>query len=268
MKTSALSVKKLIFTSLFLAFLISCSNLYSQIRITKVDPSNDEVTLHNFGTTMVPLSSYWFCTKRTYAAFAGITPVNGSLNLVAGADVTMVVNTASGLSTVSSDLSIYHTPSFGVATNMVDFVQYGDSFPDSVGEKAGRESEAVSQGLWTVGTFILGDPSPWIYTGDGSENGVDFWTSSTLSVNDEVLNSALSVYPNPVNVDLKIKKIENVNLFAATIFDLTGRPIRTIDLTQTVSEKTISLNRMSSGIYFIKISDDQGGIVAKRFIKK
>lgn len=268
MKTSAHSVKKLIFTSFFLAILISCSNLYSQIRITKVDPSNDEVTIHNFGTTMVPLSGYWFCTKRSYVAFAGITPVNGSLNLDAGADVTLVVNTASGLSTVSSDLSIYHTPSFGVATNMVDFMQYGDSFPDSVGEKAGRESEAVSQGLWTAGTFILGDPSPWSYIGDGSQNGVNFWTSSTLSVRDEFLNSALSLYPNPVNIELKIKKIENVNLFDATIFDITGRQIRTIDLTQNVSEKTISLNRMSSGVYFIKISDDQGGIVAKKFIKE
>lgn len=264
MKTSALSVKKSIFTSLFLAILISCSNLHSQIRITKVDPSNDQVTIHNFGTTMVPLSGYWFCTKRTYAAFAGITPVNGSLNLAAGADVTLVVNTASGLSTVSSDLSIYHTPSFGIATNMVDFMQYGDSFSGL----DGRENEAVSQGLWSAGTFILGDPAPWSYIGDGSQNGVNFWTSSTLSVRDELLNSALSIYPNPVNVDLKIKKIENVNLYDATIFDITGRQIRTIDLTQTISEKTISLNRMSSGIYFIKISDDQGGIVAKKFIKE
>ena len=265
MKTTALSIKKSIFTSLLLAIFICGTSLYSQIRIFKVDPSNDQVTLHNFGGSMVNISSYYFCTQRTYAALNTATIINGSLNLGAGADVTLIVNTASGLSTVSSDLSIYHTRSFGVATNMVDFMQYGDSFSGL----NGRENEAVSQGLWSTGTFILGDPAPWSYTGnDGSQNGVNFWTSSTLSVRDELLNSALLVYPNPVNVDLKIKKKENVNLFDATIFDLTGRPIRTIDLTQTISEKIISLNRMSSGIYFIKISDDQGGIVAKKFIKE
>ena len=264
MKTSTLSVKKSIFTSLFLAILIGCTNLYSQIRITKVDPSNDQVTLHNFGTTMVQLSGYWFCTKITYGSLASATLINGSLNLTAGSDVTLVVNTAAGLNNTSSDLSIYFQQPFGTATNMVDFMQYGDSFPVGFG----REGEAVSQGLWTADTFILGIPAPWSYIGDGSQNGVNFWASSTLSVRDELLNSALSVYPNPVNVDLKIKKIENVNLIDATIFDLTGRPLRTIDLSQTFSEKTISLNRMSSGIYFIKISDDQGGIVAKKFIKE
>ena len=264
MKTNALTFKKSIFTSLLLVILINCANLYSQIRITKVDPFTDQVTIHNYGTSMVPLSGYWFCTKITYGSLASATLINGSLNLTAGSDVTLVVNTASGLNNISSDLSIYFQQPFGTATNMVDFMQYGDSFPVGLG----REGEAVSQGLWTADTFILGDPAPWSYIGNGSQNGDNFWTSSTLSVNDELLNSALSVYPNPVNIELKIKKIQNVNLNEAEIFDITGRHIRTVDLKQNVSEKTISLNGISKGIYFIRITDFEGGIVAKKFIKE
>lgn len=264
MKTNALSIKKPIFTSLLLVILINCSNLYSQIRIINVDPFTDQVTIHNHNPTGVDLSGYYFCTKRTYAPLNTATIVSGSLNLAGRSDVTLVVNTASGLDNSASDLSIYHTPVFGESTNMVDFVQYGNSFSGL----SGREDEAVSQSFWAAGTFILGDPAPWSYNGDHTQYGVEFWSSSTLNVNDEFLNSALSVYPNPVNIELKIKKVQNVNLNEAEIFDITGRHIRTIDLTQNVSEKTISLNSIFKGIYFIRITDFEGGIVAKKFIKK
>lgn len=264
MQTTIPSVKKLFFIILLFAIIINSENLISQIRITKVDPFTDEVIIKNFGTSTVDISGYWFCTKITYGSLATASVVNGSLNLGAGSEVTLVVNTAAGLDNTSSDLSIYFQQPFGTATNMVDFIQYGDSFPVGFG----REGEAVSQGFWTAGTFILGDPAPWSYIGDGNQNGVNFWTSSTLRVRDEFLKAALSVYPNPANVDLKIKKVENIDLNEATIFDITGRNINSIDLTQFVSEKTISLNNISKGIYFIKITDLQGGILAKKFIKE
>ena len=263
MKTTALSIKKSIFTSVLFAIFICYTSLYSQIRIIKVDPFTDEVTIQNFGGSMVNISSYHFCTQRTYAALNIATIINGSLNLGAGADVTLIVNTASGLSTVSSDLSIYHTPSFGVATNMVDFMQYGASFPGL----AGRENEAVSQGLWAAGTFIGGEPSVYFYNGNGTENGVGQW-GTTLGLNDEFLSASLSVYPNPANTFLNIKKLQNINLNKAVIYDITGRLLSAIDLRETISEKIIQLDKISKGIYFIRISDDQGGIVAKRFIKE
>ncbi len=258
-------IKNLSSFFIFCLIILYSNNTNSQIRLIKVEPSTNQTTIHNFGASMVNISGYWFCTKRTYASFASATIVNGSMNLAAGADITLVVNTSSGLSSVSSDLSIYHTASFGVATNMVDFMQYGDSFSGA----SGREGEAVSQGFWTAGDFILGDPAPWSYNGNGTQNGVDFWvSSSTLSINNEFLNTALSMYPNPTNSVLNIKKLQNINLNEAVIFDVTGRLVRSIDLTQTISEKAISLNNISKGIYFIEITDNQGGSIAKRFIKE
>ena len=262
MKTTLL--KKSIHLLLFSLLLLITTNIYSQIRLTSVDPFTDQVTIHNFGATMVPIGGYWFCTKRTYGALATATNISGSLDLAAGADVTLVVNTGSGLDNVSSDLSIYTTNVFGVATNMVDFMQYGAAFPNL----SGRENEAVSQGYWVAGTFILGDPAPWSYTGDGTQNGVNFWGSTPLGINDEILNASLSVYPNPSNNVLNIKKLQNIDLNEAVIYDVTGRLLSAIDLSQTISEKTIDLNKISKGIYFIRISDDQGVVLAKRFIKE
>ena len=264
MRTTILSVKNLSLFFILCCIILYATNMNSQIRLIKVEPSTNQTTIHNFGTSMVDINGYWFCTKRTYGALTSATIINGSLNLAPGADITLVVNTASGLSTVASDVSIYSTNAFGVATNMVDFMQYGDSFSGT----SGRENEAVSQGFWTAGTFILGDPAPWSYTGNGIENGINFWGSTPLSINDEILNAALSIYPNPADEDLKIKKLQNIDLKNASIFDASGRLISSIDLSNTILEKRIALNNIRQGIYYIKITDNQGGLIAKKFIKK
>ena len=263
MKTITSSLKNLGFI-IILCLTFYTYNANAQIRLVKVEPSTTQATIRNFGTSMVDISGYWFCTKRTYGPLASATIINGSLDLAAGEEIILVVNTASGLSSVASDLSIYITNIFGLATNMVDFMQYGDSFSGA----SGRENEAVSQDFWTAGTFILGDPAPWSYTGNGTQNGVNFWGSTPLGINDEILNAALSIYPNPATETLKIKKLQHINLKNATIFDISGRLISSIDLTQTISEKRIALNSITKGIYFIRITDDQGGIIARKFIKE
>ena len=42
-----------------------------------------------------------------------------------------------------------------------------------------RESVAVGAQIWTAGTFAEGDEGPYFYTGDGTQNGAEFWTNST-----------------------------------------------------------------------------------------
>ena len=266
METSTSSIKKLGYITL-LCILFNIYYVSSQIRITKVDPFTDEVTIHNFGTVMEPLNGYWFCTKISYGSFASATVVSGSLDLAAGADVTLVVNTTAGLDNVASDLSIYFTNAggFGLATNMVDFMQYGDDFPAGFG----REGEAVSQGLWTAGNFILGDPAPWVYTGsNGTQNGVTFWTSETLSINDEQFASEVLLYPNPVKEILNVRELELVNLKNASVFDMTGRMVGLTDLNNNLLEKIIDLTNIQSGLYVLKLTDIQGRVLTKKFFKE
>lgn len=263
MKTNTSSIKKFGYITL-LCILFNIYFVSSQIRITQVDPFTDQITIHNFGTTMEPLSGYWFCTKISYGPFASATVVSGSLNLAAGADVTLVVNTAAGLDNVASDLSIYSTnANFNLASNMVDFMQYGNSFPAGLG----REPQAVSQGLWAAGTFILGDPAPWAYTGsDGTQNGVNFWTSATLSINDEQFASEVSLYPNPVKEILNVRELQQVDLKNAAIFDMTGRLVGLTELNNNLSEKIINVKNIQSGLYILKLSDIEGRVLTKRFI--
>ena len=247
-----------------LCLLLSSFKAKSQIRITKVDPFTEQVTIHNFNSTgMTNIATYWFCTKRNYAPLNTATIISGSLALNAGADVVIVVNTAVQLDNVSSDLSIYLNSAFSNPANMVDFMKYGNSFPGT----AGREDEAVAQGLWAAGTFILGDPAPWSYIGDGNQNGVNFWTSSTLSLENEQLRASLLIFPIPVSSTLTIKKLATVDLKALSIYDSRGLKIYSEALDGLNSDKNISLENFAKGIYFIRISDSKGGLISKKILK-
>ena len=265
MKTSTSLIKKFGYIAL-ICILFNIYDASSQIRITQVDPFSNQITIHNFGTTMEPLGGYWFCTRISYAQFSPDNVVSGSLNLAAGADVTIVVNTTAGLNNGASDLSIYINGSdFSNAASMVDFMQYGDDFPAGFG----REDEAVSQGLWTAGDFILGDPAPWAYTGsDGTQNGVTFWTSATLSINDEQFASEVSLYPNPVIESLNVRELQQVDLKNASIFDMTGRMVGLTDLNNNLMEKIIDLRNIQSGLYVLKLTDIQGRVLTKKFVKE
>ncbi|MDY0089072.1 MAG: T9SS type A sorting domain-containing protein [Flavobacteriaceae bacterium] len=80
-----------------------------------------------------------------------------------------------------------------------------------------------------------------------------------LSVNNPVLNSLISIYPNPVK-DL-INLTSEVNIKSYELFDISGRLIITGIINNL--EATINLSLQSSGTYFIRINTDNGSIIKK-----
>jgi len=88
------------------------------------------------------------------------------------------------------------------------------------------------------------------------------FTSSTLGVADVILNTKLSVYPNPtrglVSIQVSLEyTIENMN-----IYSVTGKQLRSYN----VAQKLIDLRNLSKGVYFIRIKTDKGA-VTKKIIK-
>ncbi len=107
----------------------------AQVRITEVTISTGNVELTNFGTTSVDLTNWRFCHRFTY-----ISP-GGTISPGASRQFTVAFNKT------SSDLGLYTSTSFTSTTAMEDFVQWG-------GGGLGRESVAVSKGIWTAGAFL------------------------------------------------------------------------------------------------------------------
>lgn len=92
-----------------------------------------------------------------------------------------------------------------------------------------------------------------------------------LSIDDEnvSINNLISVYPNPVNDELKLsfskesnpKKIELFSLISSKVIPITDFNV------QTDYEKIIDVTQLSKGVYFLKIELENGQYLTKKIIK-
>lgn len=238
---------------LVLSLTIVAISAQAQVRILHVDEQANVITLKNFGNDTEDISDWWFCALFVYAQLNTLTVNSGSLELESNQEVEL---TGYNLQEAASDLGLYETNTFGDASAMRDFTQWGAG-------GQGRESVAVTAGIWTAGDF-LEIPGPFEYIGDGTQNGLDFW-QNVLSTNEFEIDAAIQIYPNPskglINISnnsgQNIKKIEIYNSLGGLLFktnDLLNNQIRIFDL--------------AKGSYFAKvILDDNKSIVKKIIIQ-
>ena len=93
---------------------------------------------------------------------------------------------------------------------------------------------------------------------------VDNFNQTTLSNNDIDKKGSFTLYPNPNKGDFTILFADFLPSFAVNVVDQSGRIVfeRKYD-TQLDLEQRISLESIASGIYFVKVSSDQGTMVKK-----
>ncbi|MGC4129503.1 MAG: chitobiase/beta-hexosaminidase C-terminal domain-containing protein [Bergeyella sp.] len=78
---------------------------------------------------------------------------------------------------------------------------------------------------------------------------------------------ALEIMENPVNN--KIAKIRYKNAKNAEIFivDLTGKTVKSLNVSKTSGDETISVNGLTSGIYIVQLKAENGTATAKMIVK-
>ena len=87
------------------------------------------------------------------------------------------------------------------------------------------------------------------------------YETSVLGVENNIM-SDISIYPNPAKNQLNIVGlVDNSNI---TIYDLSGKVMKEISANNRVS---CNISDLSSGIYFVKIQNDQESQVVK-FVKE
>jgi hypothetical protein len=93
---------------------------------------------------------------------------------------------------------------------------------------------------------------------------VDNFNQTTLSNNDIDKKGSFTLYPNPNKGDFTILFADFLPSFVVNVVDQSGRIVfeRKYD-TQLDLEQRISLESIASGIYFVKVSSDQGTTVKK-----
>ena len=93
---------------------------------------------------------------------------------------------------------------------------------------------------------------------------VNNFNETTLSNNDFDKKNSFTLYPNPNKGDFTIFFADYLSSFSVNVVDQSGRIVfdKKYD-TQLDLEQNISLENIASGIYFVKVSSDQGTMVKK-----
>ena len=212
--------------------------LLGQVKINEVlfSSSGNEVELKNFGSSSMDVSNWWLCTLFSYTRIGTLPIISGELNIPAGG-----IFAVGGISIndASADLGLYNVSnSFASISAMEDFVQWG-------GSGQGRESVAVSKGIWAAGDFVTtpADGHSLEYDGDGnassdwfdqdnptigSENGVLTSVESDLAGVPDGFNLAQN-HPNPFNPSTQINyAIARSGRTQVEIFNILGSKVRTL----------------------------------------
>ncbi|MGB1309277.1 MAG: T9SS type A sorting domain-containing protein [Oceanihabitans sp.] len=110
-----------------------------------------------------------------------------------------------------------------------------------------------------------------VHMDSGSEEiAIDFLNvksdSMTLGVEETNLESAISIYPNPSNGVLNINKPSGVNLEKATVYNVLGKSVKTINLVNMTDSKSLDLTALSSGLYLVNIQAENGKTITKKIV--
>jgi len=104
-------------------------------------------------------------------------------------------------------------------------------------------------------------------TGDPMGSPFQIYGTEILSVDDNALSTLVSLYPNPANKDVTLVNASNVDLQKAEIYNVLGKLVQTIDLSNMNSERTFDVSGLANGLYMMQISSDRGSIT-KKLVKR
>lgn len=88
--------------------------------------------------------------------------------------------------------------------------------------------------------------------------GIDtFSVDRVVASTESFFKNNLSIYPNPTDGVLFINSNNNIIINSASITDLNGRIIKEVNI-DGMNNPSINISDLNSGIYFLKVTTDQG----------
>jgi len=90
---------------------------------------------------------------------------------------------------------------------------------------------------------------------------------SVLGVASNQLNAGVAIYPNPARNVMNIGNSTDIQLERAVIYDLNGRMIQTVDLSDMSTEASVNVAHLASGVYMVQLQAQDGQDI-KRLVKE
>ena len=127
----------------------------------------------------------------------------------------------------------------------------GDNDDDFVGAKVSLSSDSSKLAVGAIGNDGNGENSGQVRVYD---------LSALLSTND-VAMSNVSLFPNPSKQQFAIQLYENLQLKQVSIYDSLGKFVKSYET------NIVSTTKLSSGIYFVKITTNKGEVTKKLIVE-
>jgi hypothetical protein len=107
---------------------------------------------------------------------------------------------------------------------------------------------------------IESDGDTYMLTIENGNGDIAVYGNVPLST-EEYNTLTVSIYPNPVSEVMFVKSHENISNI--TVFDIHGKKVKTVN-----AQSEINLGGLQSGVYFVSITSENGGIWTEKIVKK
>jgi len=121
-------------------------------------------------------------------------------------------------------------------------------------------------GLWQNQIYLSYICSVIPFSSSLTQTTILTFNSCPVGINEQEVNSFISIYPNPFSEQAKLTSSINLNNAKIRIHNLQGQCVRTIDRVNG-TEVTIVLEKLEAGVYFINIQTENNSIT-KRIVKQ
>jgi hypothetical protein len=137
-----------------------------------------------------------------------------------------------------------------VLTLTFSFLSFSQSISKQVIGAAGRTQSNGNLKL----SYTVGEPVVGLMTAGGNQLGNGYYPAmdlQALSIEDNVLDVQIKVYPNPTSQSLYVSHPE-MNSFEITIVDLNGKQLYSGTINK---EEPLDVSNYTQGIYLVTIED-------------
>lgn len=153
---------------------------------------------------------------------------------------------------------------FLVPTNTIPME---DFLNNAVINRLGKKALATADGISQFGTSLIDAGNYYIYAVDESGNvslPSEMVTITLPNSIEKTTNNSVNIYPNPASENLQIANCRNNSIIS--IYNIYGQQIANY---KTVSNReNLDISGLKSGIYLIKIQQENGDAVTVKFVKE
>lgn len=247
-------MKKTLFTFVMMAL---CATQVFAVEFVKVTANS--IRFYNWSSGNFDMTGMKVSVGNTWHNIGDLTLSSGDLLVTPGSNTELSgINAPSDKGSVGLWYNGVNTSNPN-ATFLASYVQYGAA-------NQAYENIAVASTLWGAGDFVVGG-LPLTRDNDFNSFGVSHWTGSGISIKENHLDD-IRITPNPFHdqftmINSKAFQAE----YSIELHNIIGQVVYS---KLAIKEDEIRVNTalLESGVYLLRLSDNNGNVLIKRVVKR